>query len=61
MSVRLLKQLAEAKGHLKRAAVKMDVTAKHKATDHLMYTAQINVVTAINNLEKALKELEKGC
>lgn len=60
MTVKLLKQLQEAKAHMKRAALKMDITIKNDTTDQYVYNAQVKALSAIKNLERALYELEKG-
>ena len=60
MSAKLLMQLSEAKAHMKKAALKMDVTMKNDTTDQYVYNAQIKALSAIKNLERALYMLEKG-
>ena len=60
MTTILLKQLMEAKSHMKKAALKMDVTMKNDTTDQYVYNAQIKALKAIKDLEQALYILEKG-
>ena len=61
MTAQLVKQLSEAKGHIKKAYEKLDVSHENDTTDQYIYNAQVKAASALASLDRALQRLSKGC
>ena len=61
VTANLLRQLSEAKGHIKKAYEKLDVSHENDTTDQYIYNAQVKAASALASLDRALQRLSKGC
>lgn len=61
MTANLYKQLSEARGHIKKAHEKLNVSHENDTTDQYIYNAQVKACSALASLDRALQRLNKGC